>query len=163
MHTKSTATSYKPTVRLTTHRGWYKVQSGTNPSVYYDTTANSCTCPARKPCRHMKFVRSLNIAFYVRRDENPDAAMDAASEALHDADRAETAIPLAPAYRATLERMARGDTADTRTDAERRLDRALSALADTDRQADEYAVYLREVDALERQVAAANASAMRAA
>ncbi len=109
----------------------------------------------------MKFIRSLNVAFYVPRDENPDVATDAASDALHDADRAETAMPLAPAYRATLERMARGDTADTRTDTERRLDRALSALADTDRQADEYAVYLREVDALESQVAVANARAMR--
>ena len=160
MQRHSTAT-YKPTVRLTAHRGWYKVQSGTNPSVFYETTANSCTCPARKPCRHMKFIRSLNVAFYVPRDENPDVATDAASDALHDADRAETAMPLAPAYRATLERMARGDTADTRTDTERRLDRALSALADTDRQADEYAVYLREVDALESQVAVANARAMR--
>ncbi len=162
MQRHSTAT-YKPTVRLTAHRGWYKVQSGTNPSVFYETTANSCTCPARKPCRHMKFIRSLNIAFYVRRDENPDAAMDAASEALHDADRAETAMPLAPAYRATLERMARGDTADTRTDAERRLDRALSALSDTHVMSDERASLLRRVDELERQVAADNASAMRVA
>jgi len=36
-------------------------------------------------------------------------------------------------------------------------------LADTDRQADEYAVYLREVDQLERAVAAASYSAMRSA
>jgi hypothetical protein len=67
MHTKSTA-AYKPTVRLTAHRGWYKVQSGTNPSVYYETSANSCTCPARKPCKHQRYVRALNVAFFVKKE-----------------------------------------------------------------------------------------------
>ena len=65
MQAKSTA--YRPSVKLTAHRGWYRVQSGTNPSVYYETSANSCTCPARKPCKHMTFVRVLNVSFYVRR------------------------------------------------------------------------------------------------
>jgi len=164
--TKSTA-AYKPIVRLTTHRGWYRVQSGTRADVWYETSANSCTCQSRRPCKHMRYVRALNVAFYVPRaaaqhDENPDAAADAASEALHDADRAETAMPLAPAYRATLERMARGDT-DASTDTEHRLARALRALADTDVQSDERAVLMRRVDELERQVAAANYSAMRVA
>ncbi len=72
MHTQSTA-AYKPTVRLTTHRGHYRVQSGTNPSVFYETTANQCDCPARKPCRHMKFVRSLNVAFFVKKEATPTA------------------------------------------------------------------------------------------
>jgi len=63
--------TYKPTVKLTSHRGWYKVQSGTNPSVFYETSANSCTCQSRRPCRHMRFVRSLNVAFYVRRTIAP--------------------------------------------------------------------------------------------
>ncbi len=66
MHTQSTA-AYKPTVRLTTHRGHYRVQLGTNPSVWYETSANQCSCPARKPCKHMRYVRVLNVSFYVRR------------------------------------------------------------------------------------------------
>ncbi len=61
------ASTYKPVVKLTAHRGWYRVQSGTNPGVFYETSANSCTCQSRRPCRHMRFVRSLNVAFYVGR------------------------------------------------------------------------------------------------
>jgi len=60
--------TYKPTVRLTAHRGWYRVQSGTDPHTWYETSANSCTCPARKPCKHQKFVRSLNVSFYVKKE-----------------------------------------------------------------------------------------------
>jgi len=64
MHAKSTA--YRPFVKLTSHRGWYRVQSGTDPRTWYDTTANSCTCPARKPCKHQRYVRALNVAFFVK-------------------------------------------------------------------------------------------------
>jgi len=72
------ARTYKPTVRLTAQRGWYRVQSGTNPNVYYETSANTCTCPARKPCKHQRFVRSLNVAFFVRKEaEAPVASIDA--------------------------------------------------------------------------------------
>jgi len=63
--------TYKPTVRLTAHRGWYKVQSGTDPRTWYETTANSCTCPARKPCKHQRYVRSLNVAFFVKKEAAP--------------------------------------------------------------------------------------------
>ncbi len=148
---KVKATTYKPTVRLTAHRGWYRVQSGSNPSVYYDTTANSCTCPARKPCRHMKFVRALNVAFFVKKE----------------AEEAPVVVPMTAGVPSGIKRPVMGGVvspvAAVVEQAERQLDAALRALADTDRQADEYATYLREVDVLERQVAAANASAMRAA
>ncbi len=71
-------TSYKPRVALMGKRGWYRVQSGTNPSVYYETSTNSCTCPARKPCKHQRFVRSLNVAFFVRKEATaPSANLDA--------------------------------------------------------------------------------------
>jgi len=76
MQTKVSQT-YKPTIRLTSHRGWYRVQSGTNPSIYYETSANSCTCPARKPCKHQRFVRSLNVAFFVKEAEALAASLDA--------------------------------------------------------------------------------------
>jgi len=151
MHTKSTAASYKPVVRLTAHRGWYKVQSGTTPSVFYDTTANSCTCPARKPCRHMKFVRSLNVAFFVKKE----------------AEEAPVVVSMSAGAPSGIKRPVRGPivshVGDAVEQAERQLDAALRALAETDRQADEYAVYLREVDALERQVAAFNYAEMRQA
>jgi len=125
----ATAT-YKPTVKLTSHRGWYRVQSGTHADVWYDTSANQCSCPARKPCRHMRFVRSLNIAFYVRKET-------------------EETTPAAPR--------------DAVAEAEWRLTAARCALADTDPQDDTYAVLLHKVDRLEREVAALNYNAMRAA
>ncbi len=149
MYTKSTAT-YKPTVRLTAHRGWYRVQSGTDPHTWYETSANQCDCPARKTCKHMKFVRSLNVAFFVTKEAE-----------------APVAVPMSAGAPSGIKRPVRGGVVshvgDAVEQAERQLDAALRALADTDRQADEYVVYLHEVDALERQVAAANASAMRAA
>jgi len=75
MQAQSTAASYKPCVALTGKRGWYRVQSSTNPSVYYETSANSCTCPARKPCKHQAFVRSLNAAFFVMKEAAPPTAV----------------------------------------------------------------------------------------
>jgi len=128
------ATSYKPRVALTGKHGWYRVQSGTNPSVYYETTANSCTCPARKPCKHMRFVRGLNVAFYVRKEAATTAAAPVASSVDRELAAAEHLLAI-----------------------KRR------ALADTDRQADEFAVYLRHVDSAERAVAALAAQAMREA
>jgi len=116
------STAYRPAVKLTAHRGWYRVQSQTNPSVFYETSANSCDCPARKPCKHQKFVRSLNVTFFVRKEATP-----------------------------------------TVTDVEQLLAHALRALADAHPQSDERAVLLRRVDELEREVAAANYSAMRQA
>jgi len=63
-----TATMYKPRVSLTGKRGTYRVESQTTPGVFYTTTAASCSCPARKPCKHMRFVRGLNVAFFVRKE-----------------------------------------------------------------------------------------------
>ena len=125
--------SYKPTVRLTPHRGWYHVQSGTNPNVWYDTSANTCTCPARKPCKHQRFVRSLNVAFFVKKEAT---ALPLETGARLDAEIAEAAQLLALTRR---------------------------ALADAHPQSDEYATLLRAVDQAERQVAALSYSAMRAA
>jgi len=141
-HTPATA-SYKPIVRLTAHRGWYRVQSGTTPSVYYDTTANSCTCPARKPCRHMRFVRSLNVAFFARKEaQAPEAPVEIP---------AVMPMPVSGSLDAAL------------AEAERVLTIKSRALAETDHRSDDYATLLREVNQAERQVAAANYAAMRAA
>jgi len=126
------ASTCKPRVALTGRRGTYRVQLGSDATVYYTTTANSCTCPARKPCKHQRFVRRLNVAFFTKKatEQTPPAATSS------DA-------PL--------------------VEAERRLASAHRALADTDEQADEYALLLRQVDQAERAYAALATSAMRAA
>ncbi len=151
MHSKSTAT-YKPTVRLTAHRGWYKVQSGTNPNVWYETSANSCTCPARKPCKHQKFVRSLNVAFFVKKDATAQVSVPMTAGAPSGIVRA---VMTTPPVVASLDAQAE--------DAEARLAQARRALADTDHRDDAYAVLWRQVDGLERAVAALHYALMRAA
>ncbi len=120
--TKKSTAAYRPSVKLTSHRGWYRVQSGTDPHTWYETSANSCTCPARKPCKHQRFVRSLNVAFFVKKEAD------------------------APAEQA-----------------EARLAHARRALQDADQRDDSYAVLWRQVDTLEREVAALHWQAMRAA
>jgi len=149
MPTKSTA-AYKPTVRLTAHRGWYRVQSGSTPSVWYETSANQCNCPARKPCKHMRFVRSLNVAFFVKKEAE-----------------APVAVPMTAGGPSGIVRPVRGGpvagSMATNAYVEQRLAQAYRALADAHPQSDERAVLLRRVDELERQVAAANYSAMRVA
>ncbi len=151
MQTKVSQT-YKPTVRLTTHRGWYRVQSGTDPNVYYETSANSCTCPARKPCKHQRYVRLLNIAFYVTKEAEATVVVPMTAGAPSGIVR-----PVRP----TLPVVA---ILDAQTDeAEMRLASARRALHDTDARDDSYAVLWRQVDGLEREVAALHYSAMRAA
>jgi len=135
------ASTYKPRVSLTGKRGWYRVQSGMSSSVYYETTANSCTCPARKPCKHMRFVRGLNVAFYVRKEAATTAATTAAIPAISNGVSAGGEIVAAEHLLAIKRR----------------------ALADADPQDDMHAVLLHAVDQAERAVAALDASAMRAA
>jgi hypothetical protein len=157
MHAKSTA-AYKPTVTLTSHRGWYRVQSGTTPSVYYETSANSCTCPARKPCRHMRFVRSLNVAFFVKKE----------AAALRPLTPLEpVVVPMTAGAPSGIVRPVRGNLyagLDAEiAEAERFLEIERQALADAHPQSDAYAPLLRAVDQAERAVAALNYSAIRAA
>lgn len=149
--TKKSTAAYKPTVRLTAHRGWYHVQSSTNPSIYYDTTANSCTCPARKPCKHMRFVRSLNVAFFVKKEVEMPACPTVEEE--HAGDTSVGGTTMVPST-----------SLDAQTDeAEARLAQARRALQDTDARDDFYAVLWRQVDGLEREVAALHYQLMRAA
>ncbi len=144
------APSYKPAVKLTAHRGWYRVQSGSTPSVYYETSANQCDCPARKPCKHMRYVRSLNVAFFVKKEAE-----------------APVVVPMSAGAPSGLVRPVQGNPTagvDAQVDeAESRLARARRALQDTDLRDDSYAVLWRQVDTLEREVAALHYSAMRAA
>ncbi len=161
-------TAYKPAVKLTAHRGWYRVQSGTNPSVYYETSANSCTCPARKPCKHQRYVRALNVAFFVKKEAAPAASPRLATTSgrcvvcgEHDHYlRAGLCVLCAM----DTEESAVGAGVDAEiAAAERLLAIKRRAFADTDPQDDSYATLLRQVDTAERAVAALSYSAMRAA
>ncbi len=150
MHIKSTA-AYKPTVRLTAHRGWYKVQSGTDPHTWYETSANSCTCPARKPCKHQRFVRSLNVAFFVKKEAEALVVVPMTAGAPSGIVRPVMPPPVVAAL-------------DAQTDeAERLLAIKRRALHDADPRDDSYAVLWRQVDGLEREVAALHWQSMRAA
>ncbi len=146
------ASTYKPVVKLTAHRGWYRVQSGSTPSVYYETSANSCSCPARKPCKHQRFVRSLNVAFFVKKEVEAPVVVPMTAGAPSGIVRP---VMPPPPVAASL---------DAQTDeAEARLAHARRALQDTDVQDDLYAVLWRQLDALEREVAALHYAAIRAA
>jgi len=125
--------TYTPRVALTGRRGTYRVQSGSDATVYYTTTANSCTCPARKPCKHQRFVRRLNVAFFTKKatEQTPPAATAGIDTQL--------------------------------AASERLLEVARRALADCHPQADEYAILLRAVDRSERAMATLDASVIRAA
>ena len=143
--------TYKPTVRLTTHRGHYRVQSGTDPHTWYETTANSCTCPARKPCKHQKFVRSLNVSFYVTKEAEAPVVVPMTAGAPSGIVRPVVPPPVVASLDAQVE------------EAEQLLARKRRALADSDTQDDLYATLLRQVEQAERAVAALSYALMRAA
>jgi len=190
--------TYTPNVKLTAHRGWYRVQSGSNPSVWYETSANSCTCPAHKPCKHQRFVRALNVAFFVRKEvalpatvptvqcddlvrvpvyAQPVRVIDASdpdvivvqdgsfTACVARASVTEIVTPAASGITRPVRNVA-GQVAsldDQLAAAEHRLAAVYRALVDADEQSDERAVLLRQVDGLERLVAALSSSAIRAA
>ncbi len=162
------ATAYTPSVKLTAHRGWYRVQSGTTPGVYYETSVNSCTCPARKPCKHQKFVRSLNVAFFIKKEVTPAVEQTrSATTSGHCMVCGEYDHYLRAGLCVLCEmdsdeaRAAAGDIEIAQ--AEQLLAIKHRALADAHPQDDSYATLLRAVDQAERTVAALSYSAMRAA
>jgi len=117
--------TYTPRVALTGRRGTYRVQSGSDATVYYTTTANSCTCPARKPCKHQRFVRRLNVAFFIKKatEQTPPAATSS------DAALAEAERRLASAYRALADTDPRDDSYAVLLRAVDQAERAVAALS----------------------------------
>ena len=67
-------TARKPRIALTGQRGTYRVESQTTPGVFYTTTAARCSCPARKPCKHMHYVKGLNRAFFTKKEATAPVA-----------------------------------------------------------------------------------------
>jgi len=157
MQANSTAAStsaFKPRVRRL-GPGRYLVESASKPGTGHPCTTDHCNCKGfsyRGTCRHVALVRAMEPPMQQWYGQATPSA-------------APLSVPMSAGAPSGIKRPVRGmivsHVGDAVELAERQLDAALRALAETDRQADEYAVYLREVDVLERQVAAANASAMR--
>ncbi len=154
-NTKS-STTWKPRVRRLAD-GRYLVESESRPGRGHTTTATNCSCVGfsyRHHCKHVALVQALEPSMERWYEQATSPATP-------------VSVPMSAGAPSGIVRPVRGGVVprvvDAVEQAERQLDAALRALAETNRQADEYATYLREVDVLERQVAAANASAMRAA
>ena len=151
--TKSNATrpaptsTYRPRVTLTRTYGVYRVESEKQPGMTYRTDAvlGACDCPAgqyNRACKHVALaVRVWEMHHALRLAARPGGATVTA--------HVEVVPTTAPDAHLT--------------EAERRLTSAHRALADTDEQADEYALLLRQVDQAERAYAALATSAMKAA
>jgi len=152
----TTASTFRPRVRRL-GPGRYLVESQTKPGTGHSVTVDHCNCKGffyRGACCHVALVRALEpsmAAWYGQATPPP----------------APVVVPMSAGAPSGIKRPVMGQPVyrldDAVEQAERQLDAALRALADTDRQADEYAVYLHEVDVLERQVAAAHYAHMRSA
>jgi len=156
-----TASTFKPRVRRL-DAGRYLIESASRPGRGHTTTATTCSCIGfsyRKDCKHVALVRALEPSMTAWYDQAAPLADP-------------VTVPMSAGAPSGIKRPVRGRIVshvvsralhlDRIDDAERQLASALRALADTDRQADEYVVYLREVDQAERVVAALNYDEMRA-
>jgi len=151
-----TASTFKPRVRRL-DAGRYLVESASRPGRGHTTTATSCSCTGfsyRKTCKHVALVQALEPAMERWYGQvTPAAPVVVPMTAGAPSGIVRPVMP-APAV-ASL---------DAQTDeAEARLASARRALQDTDARDDSYAVLWRQVDTLEREVAALHWQAMRAA
>ncbi len=133
--TKS-STTFRPRVRrLGPDR--YLVESSSRPGVGHPVVGGRCNCTGfayRGTCRHVTLVAAIERPMQAWYTQAATASVATASRIVSVA-----SAPTAPAA-----------PNDGLAFAEARLDSARRALADTDRQADEYAGYLRQVDQAER-------------
>ncbi len=158
MQDHSTAAS-KPVFRPRVRRlgpGRYLVESQSKPGTGHPVTATTCTCTGfsyRGTCRHAKLVAALEPAMQQWYGQvTPPAPVVVPMTAGAPSGIVRPVMP-APAV-ASL---------DAQTDeAEAQLAQARRALQDTDARDDFYAVLWRQVDTLEREVAALHWQAMRA-
>ncbi len=160
MHTQSTAThtttasTFRPRVRRL-GPGHYLVESATKPGTGHPVTLDRCNCPGfsyRGTCRHIALVRAIEPRMQVWYGQAAKPACTTVEEehAGVTSSRGST--------------MVANTLLDAQTDAaEARLAHARRALHDADPRDDSYAVLWRQVDGLEREVAALHWQAMRAA
>jgi hypothetical protein len=162
MQVHSTAASkpaFKPRVRRL-GPGRYLVESASRPGRGHTTTATSCSCTGfayRKTCKHVALVQALEPSmqqWYGQAEALPLEPV---------------VVPMTAGAPSGIVRPVRGaEIADASLDvqidaAESRLAQARRALHDADLRDDSYAVLWRQVDGLEREVAALHYAAMRAA
>jgi hypothetical protein len=155
-HRVSSTTSFKPRVRRL-GPGRYLVESQSRPGVGHPVTADHCLCKGfsyRGICRHVVIVRALEPSMVAWYDQATPPA-------------APVTVPMSAGAPSGIKRPVMGQPVSTidnaLDDADRRLGAAYRALADAHEQSDERAVLLRQVDGLERLVAALSSSAIRAA
>jgi len=157
MQVHSTAAS-KPAFRPRVRRlgpGRYLVESQSKPGTGHPVTATTCTCTGfsyRGTCRHTKLV----------------AALEPAMQQWYGQAEAPVAVPMSAGAPSGIVRPVMPTpvvvSLDAQTDeAEARLASARRALQDADQRDDSYAVLWRQVDGLERAVAALHYASMRAA
>jgi len=156
---KSTApaSTFKPRVRRM-DAGRYLVESASRPGRGHTTTATSCSCIGfsyRKTCKHVALVQALEPAMERWYVQVPPAAPVAVPMSAGAPSGIVRPVMPTPPVVATL---------DAQTDeAEMRLAHARRALHEADSRDDSYAVLWRQVDGLEREVAALHWQSMRAA
>ena len=158
MQVHSTAAS-KPAFRPRVRRlgpGRYLVESASRPGRGYTVTTTTCTCTGfsyRGTCRHTKLV----------------AALEPAMQQWYGQAEAPVVVPMTAGAPSGIVRPVRPTppavaSLDAQADeAEARLASARRALHDTDSRDDSYASLWRQVDGLEREVAALHWQVMRAA
>lgn len=153
-----TANTFKSRVRRL-GPGRYLVESASRPGRGHTTTATSCSCTGfsyRGTCRHTTLIQALEPSMAAWYDQ---AAPPATSVSVPMTAGAPSGI-----IRPVMTTPPAVASLDAQTDeAEARLASARRALHDADSRDDSYAVLWRQVDGLEREVAALHWQAMRAA
>ncbi len=151
------ASTYKPRIRRRAP-GQYLVESEARPGRGHTTTATTCSCIGfsyRKTCKHVALVQALEPAMERWYGQTPPEVP--------------VAVPMTGSAPSGIVRPVMRTTPvvaglDAQVDeAEARLASARRALHDADQRDDLYAVLWRQVDGLEREVAALHYQAMRAA
>jgi len=158
-NTKS-STPFRPRVRRL-GPGHYLVESQTKPGTGHPVTVDHCPCKGfsyRGTCRHVALVQALEPAMqqWYGQGTPPTAPVDVP-----------VVVPMTAGAPSGIVRPVHGNPTaglDAQTDdAEARLASARRALQDTDSRDDSYAVLWRQVDGLEREVAALHYEVMRVA
>jgi len=148
------ASTFKPRVRRL-DAGRYLIESASRPGRGHTTTATSCSCIGfsyRRHCKHVALVQALEPAM----------------EAWYAQAETPVVVPMTAGAPSGIVRPVMPPPAvaslDAQADeAEARLASARRALQDTDARDDSYAVLWRQVDGLEREVAALHYQLMRVA
>ncbi len=165
MHTQSTATHTTPasTFRPRVRRlgpGHYLVESASKPGTGHPVTVDHCPCKGfsyRGTCCHVALVRAMEPAMqqWYGQAAPPAAPMVVVPMSAGAPSGIKRPVMPTPPAVASLDAQAE--------EAEMRLAHARRALHEADPRDDLYAVLWRQLDALEREVAALHYQAMKAA